>query len=531
MSKSNLLFTEKDIDILDENIDKIKEQVELIKDEMFKPPLDIKRKILSEVLNFVVERKRKIYGGYAINELIIMDGRGDPIYEDGTVNDIDFYTPDPINDILDLCDHLHKLDLGEVRCKEAVHAETYSIVVDNELYCDVSYVPKNIYNRMPFKTTEKGLLLIHPHFMWIDYLRMLTDPINSWFRIEKSYRRFHLIQKYYRFPQNLAGIDVGGSNPDLDTALHTVLAFLKDRQTTITMGFYAYNCFLEESGAVTGMSRTRKTNSKNGKSRQRTSDSTLQYLDVPYYEFISTNYKEDALELIEKLKESFPDKADAITYTEFYPFFQFTGFSVNIKCNGDIVAKIYSNAKRCFPYQDINCKYYSKNKQDHHDFGGKIRIGTFSLSLLYNLINIQRHRTNNEDELKELFYVMASHLLHMRNYYFDRTSKNILDNTIFKEMEINCVGKTVTPFMEKHMRIKQRKKEKKRYTFSYDPSVTLVKRPKLMFANSSGNPINNPKNLKLEPHVDSEDVDENSYDDSDNESESENTTEENNSQN
>ena len=519
MNKNNLLFTEKDIELLDNNIEKIKEEVELIKDEMFKPPLNIKRQILSEVLKFVVGKKRKIYGGFAVNELIIMDGRGDPIYDEGSVNDIDFYTPDPINDVIDLCDHLHKLELGDVRCREAVHAETYSIFVDGELYCDISYVPKNIYNRMPFKTTKNNLILIHPHFMWIDYLRMLTDPINSWFRIEKSYRRFQLIQQYYKFPQNLSGIDVGGSTSDLDIALYTVLAFLKGNDTTTTVGFYAYNCFLDESKAIAGMSRNKKSNSRNtnNDTRTRTSDATLKYLDVPYYEFVSTNYKEDSLNLINKLKESFPDNADAITYTEYYPFFQLTGFNVSIRCNGDIVAKIYSNAKRCLPYQDVKCKYYNKTPSDHHDFGGKIRIGTFSLTLLFNLINIQRHRTDNEDEMKELFYVMTSHLLHMRNYYFDRTNKNILDKTIFREMETKCIGKTMTPFMEKALRIEKRKKENRRYTFNYDPSMTLSKRPRLMFANSSGNPINNPKNLKLEDHVDSDDVDDDGFDDNDDE--------------
>jgi len=505
MSKSNLLFTEKDIELLDENIDRIKEEVELIKNEMFNPPMEIKRKILSEVLKFVVEKKRKIYGGFALNELIKMDGRGTPIYTDDSVNDIDFYTPDPINDAIDLSDRLHKLKLGNVKCMEAVHDETYSVKVDGEVYCDISYTPKNIYNRMPFKTSKDGLILIHPHFMWIDYLRMLTDPINSWFRIEKSYTRFQILQRYYQFPQNLSGIDVGDSTPDLDIALHNVLEFLKDRETTTTIGFYAYNCFLEESQAITGMARSKKSSSKNDRNRGRTSDATLKYIDVPYYEFISTNYKDDVLELIEKLKSSFPDKDDTITHVEYYPFFQYTGFSTNIYCNGDIVAKIHTNNKRCLPYHDIKSKFYSKIKADHHDFGGKIRIGTFSLTLLFNIVNLQKHRTNNEDDMKELSYVMTSHLLHMRNFYFDRTNKNILDETLFKEMEIKCIGKTLTTFMEKALRIEQRKKEGRRYTFNYDPSVTISKRPVLMFANSSGNPINNPKNLKLSDEDESDD--------------------------
>jgi hypothetical protein len=507
MSKSNLLFTEDDIELLDQNIDEIKERVELIKDQMFKPPIETKRQILNEVLNFVIDKKRKVYGGYALNELIILSGKGEPIYDEGTVNDIDIYTPYPINDAIDLSDHLHKLKLGEVRCKEAIHDETYSIFVDDELYCDISYVPKNIYNRMPFKTATSGLILIHPHFMWIDYLRMLTDPINSWFRIEKSYRRFQLLQRYYKFPQNLSGINSTDPTPDEETALNIVLMYLKDRDTTTTIGFYAYNRFLEESGASVrvggnrGGNKSRKKHKKAKATRTRTSDSTLKYLNVPYYEFVSTNYKEDTLNLINQLKEAFPDNENTITYEEYYPFFQFTGFSVNIYCNGNIIAKIYSNSKRCLPYQDVECKFYNKNISDHHSLGGSIRIGTFSLTLLYNLINIQKYRTINDEESKELFYMMTSHMIHMRNFFLDKTGKNILDDTLFREMEIKCIGETLTPFMEKRLRIEQRKKEKKRYTFNYDPNIPLLKRPKLVFANSSGNAINNPKNLKLQDYV------------------------------
>lgn len=493
MSKSNLLFKDSDVDILDQHIDDIKEKVELIRADMFKSPIsdEDKLRVLDVIINFTIKKQRKVYGGYAINELILLDGNEEPIYEPNTVHDIDFYSPDPINDVMDICDELHKLNIGEVIGKEAIHAQTYSITVADELFCDVSYVPNNIYHRMPFKTSKQGIYVIHPHFMWIDYLRILTDPINSWFRVEKSYRRFSIVQKLFKFPMNLTGIDIGGSTPEIDLSLTTILNFLKNRETTITVGFYAYNYFLDQSKAHRVQSRGR------GGQRTRTSKSTLKFLDVPYYEFISTDYKKDTLELLQRLRDAFPDKAETITHTEQYPFMEYTGYSTNIYCNGDIVAKIYDHNKRCTPYQDVGCKVYAKDIKKHQDTGCKVRLGTFTLTLLYNIVNIQRYRVNKDNQSKELFYAITSHLLHMRNHYFESTGKHLLDETPFKEMEINCAGKTLTPFMEKKLRILKNKKANRRYTFKYDPSVPISKRPKFVFLNSSGNKINNDKNLKL----------------------------------
>ena len=33
--------------------------------------------------------------------------------------------------------------------------------------------------------------------MYIDYLRMITDPINNYWRLEKIFEKFYLLQKYY----------------------------------------------------------------------------------------------------------------------------------------------------------------------------------------------------------------------------------------------------------------------------------------------------------------------------------------------
>ena len=98
------------------------------------------------------------------------------------------YTSKQVDSCAELCNILFDKGFKYVVGKDAIHKETYKLTVNLIDYCDITYVPKNIYNRMPFKEIN-GFNLIEPSFMTIDYLRMLSDPINSYWRIEKSFKR------------------------------------------------------------------------------------------------------------------------------------------------------------------------------------------------------------------------------------------------------------------------------------------------------------------------------------------------------
>jgi hypothetical protein len=63
------------------------------------------------------------------------------------------------------------------------------------------------------------------------------------------------------------------------------------------------------------------------------------------------------------------------------------------------------------------------------------------------------------------------------------------------------LGKPITPQYEKQLLIESRKRQNKRYKFSYDPSENVREDYNYVFANSSGNPINNVRNLKLQKDV------------------------------
>mgnify|MGYP000256355239 CR=1 FL=1 len=50
-----------------------------------------------------------------------------------------------------------------------------------------------------------------------------------------------------------------------------------------------------------------------------------------------------------------------IEHKEYFPFFQFTGYSVEILLDGDIIATIYSHNGKCLPFQSVDFYEFSLN--------------------------------------------------------------------------------------------------------------------------------------------------------------------------
>lgn len=467
------MYKPQDVELLVKNWDSIMENVEQQKYKLLEPTFEEMMEIHEIILDFLRKNKRKLYGGYALNLLVKMKNPNDAIYKPNKIPDIDFYSFDPMTDLIKLCNILQEKKFKYVVGREALHQETYSISVNQITYCDISYVPKMIYDRMPF-IIEQGLTLIHPHFMMIDYLRMMTDPLISYWRFDndlKSFRRYVLLQKHYPFPTNTGPVENFKLSSSVNSALSTIFKFVCNNKTVMVIGFYAYNYF-----AMTAKMKGVDT------------------VSIPYFEMISTDYRNDALSLIDKLKLNVTINKDGINHTEYYPFFQFTGHSVDIYLENEIIARIYNNNNKCIPYLEVPAYDFIENVPTKN----VIRLGTYSVVILYGLITIMKARTNKDDYTKNLYYSIVSQLINMRNYYLEKTKKTFLDDTVFKEFVVNCMGDAISPDRQRKLLIESRKRKNKKYTFIYEPADGL-KEPesKYIFANSSGNYINNPRNLKL----------------------------------
>lgn len=490
------LYTETDSQLFTEKVDDIIKNAEAYSLQHVHPTKDLIREIFMIVKNFVIEKERKVYGGFALNMLIKNVAPDDKIYDDDNPKawDVDFYSPDPISDAKELANRLASKGMHHVMAREALHNETYTVFAETENCADMSYVPRNIYNRIPF-TKINGMNVTNPHFLMIDYFRVLTDPLTSFssHRLEKTFMRLCKMIKHFPLPHSTSSIDIVPPDKELDVAFHKVHEFLTNKETTIVVGMYAYNHLIKESEIKE--SYKTKTNKQGRANTKQDTDEYIDYVDVNYYEVISTQYKQDARDLILSLKKLFPDR---ITHQENYPFFQYLGYNVNIYFDNEVICKMYHYNSRCTPFFDVPALYF-KNKS-YDELPGKIRIGSFALLLMYSLIDVMKARTDNDINTKNLYYTLISHMIDMKNYYFKKTNKTIFDDSLFQEFIIRCTGSMMSPTMEKQIRIEKKRKAGKKFSWSYNPEneKDVESEAKYIFMNSSGNPIKNEKNMKID---------------------------------
>lgn len=473
------IYNKKDIQLLKDNIDTLLLKVDKKTAESVEPKKTEQDKVVKIVKNFIKEKNRKIYGGYALNQILTNKNPKDAIYSEYQAPDIDFYSPEPLTDLIELVNILHAEGFKNVSGSEAQHKETYSIFVNLHNYVDISYVPNKIYNRMPFIEIN-NIKYIGPFFIMIDMFRMFTDPLLSSRLWTKALSRLPTLQKYYPIKhinaplKNIPTIPKNNKN-DIKQLLKTTFNFLKNNKSTITIGWYAYNYFVKIS---------------------QIKNQNIKQIEIPYYEFISTDYVNDAKKLIKLLKDKHPSFADKIGTIEYYPFFQLTGFSVAITFNSVVIAKIYDYNHRCTPF--INVKAISFENSDNND-KDMINLASFTFVFLMSMIDIIKYRTDKLDKQMHLHRTILSHLLSMKKYYLKTNNKTILDDTVFKDFIVECEGEIKTLFREKVERIQKNKELKRPYVFKYEPANNKKRTtaPVFSFANSAGTAIRNEKNLKI----------------------------------
>jgi hypothetical protein len=474
------IYSKEDVSLFNENLDKIIKEADNLRLSTIDPKLDTLWGIINTVKDFIIEKERKLYGGFALNLLLEMkNATEDLIYDKNDVEkwDLDFYSPSPIEDAIEIANRLNVKGYSHVRVIDAQHEETYKIYAETIDCADISYVPKNIYNRMPFHKYDR-FNIVGPFFMMIDMFRVFSDPMTSYFRLEKSFNRFVILEKYFPIPTITKIVKIAPPDEYLNIAIEYVHNFLTNNSTCVVVGMYAYNHMIKESNMI---------------------NSNTNYVDLNYYEAISIQFIKDATDLILGLKERFRYISDdIISHEEYYPFFQYWGRNYVIKCNGYIICRLFNHNKRCIPYNIVNALFFTDGKYEERK--GKINIGSFSIQMLYCLINVMYARTRNDNESRELYYLLMSKMMQMKKYHRQKTQKSILMESLFQEFIMKCLGETFSPRMDKELRVERKKKEGKKYSFRYDPSSEKDREREVnyRFKNSSGNKINNENNLKLD---------------------------------
>ena len=419
--------------------------------------------IIGIILKFVSDNKLKVYGGYAHNKVISNKKPSDAFYSEQDVPDIDVMSPSPIQHMVQICDILEEKGFPGVVGKEAIHEGTYRVYVRDYNALDLSYVPTNIFNSVPFIKID-NINYIHPQFAMLDLLKMITEPNYSSWRWEKTVPRLYLLQHHfpiYKSKKSLEQIITHKKN--VDKELNIIFNYLKNKDDVMLLGDYVYNKYVD-------LTKIKKHNN------------LIEPVDITHYEFIATKYTKTVLEILDLLKKQNKN----VKIVEYYPYFNLTDFSIKIYCDNELVAVIYGNNSRCVPVKKLEI-----DKKNY------VTVGCFDFVYLSLLINSFRMKTINDIQKKMYYTIQSQNIVEMRNYYFEKNNKNLLDNTLFQSFldETTCIGPAVDTLQEAKDKRKQRKQEGKRPLFIYKPVKELT--TVWTFKNSSGNAINNQKNKKI----------------------------------
>lgn len=462
------IYNEKQYLILKENIPLIEKEAKIKRLELLEPDKKERQQIKKVILEYIQENKKIIYGGENLNMLLIAKDKKEAIYDESDISDIEFYSTNPIVDLINLCDILHNLNFKYVVGKEAQHHETYTIIVNYEKYADITYMSQNLYDKMSTVTID-NLILASPEFITIDYFRQINDPITSYWRLSKFAERYYKLQKLYPFKYdfnkntpNMSDIGVGNNKQkeEVKKYIDMIFKFLLNKKSAMVMGFYAYEYYVNK-GKIPNIK------------------------DIPYLEIISTNYHRDIFNIMELIDITHKDSK--LNVIEYYPFFQFTGRHATIYYEDVPIIYIYHSNHKCIQNHGENIKEYKK----------KINIVSYTTLAMYIMISREYSLINNKENMVNIHKYMLYNLYKQRNKYLSDNNKDILDNTIYKEYDISCYGNTIDPPRLFREKIEKRKAARKPYVFQYDPKNKKNVDLNYKFANTTGTRINKEANIQI----------------------------------
>jgi len=375
----------------------------------------------------------------ALNLVISNNSKNkESIYSENDFADIEFYSPNPLHDTIHLCDFLNSKDIP-TNASEGVHDNTFKIFCHYYNVCDITFMPEEINNILPFVKIQ-NVKVIDPKFMFIDILRQLNDPMTSYLlKLEKTFSRTLKLLTYtsITFSQTKLKFNITNS-----TNIYKIIECFTNLPV-IYFDTLAYNCYAKESGFTE--------------------------LPIVYLRCFLEDYTNNLSGVISQLKDYFKEE---LTYKEYYPFYEYLDRHVTIFLDKVPIISIYGTNKKCIPYVETSI------------INNKIRITSYFGSLLYLLILIFReefeytyYKSNSLLNLLNFTKYQFNNLLQMRKKYMTIHKYSLLlddeSNTkiksIFVLFPLTCLDKIVDPLIENITKMKQRFINKQKVKFRYEP--------------------------------------------------------------
>ena len=480
-------YTNDDYDNVMEKLPEIMREAELKSANSLEPKLSEKREIMKFIRQFIREKGRKVYGGTAINDLIKAKNQDDGIYDEDFFSDIEFYSPTPVVDLIELTNAIYKAGYKNPEGAEAQHEGTYKVFVNYAPeYCDITYVPAHIYYGIKTIVVD-GINYVDPHFIWIDQLRIFNDPLTSSRLWMKTFEREYKLLNYYPLEHYDKRINIPAVPKDIYDYQQLVkkefLLSSKIVGNVIHSGFEAYNFYIKTAQSDPDVDKMARVADKN-------INFNALLANVPFIDIVATEYRDTVLKLYAFLKENV-ESPDALTTKEYFPLFQFRGYSIMFLYNDVPIIRVIDSNNMCIP------NFYLKS-------GAK--MCTFQYILMSMLINKFKAHLDKDKEMYFNYAIAISNLIKVRNYYLNSKNLTVVDKSPFAQFKISCSGKSMSFERQARLRRQKRIDAGKMIVFRYKPEDFFKKSEaeqaafdptKFIFPNTSGNIIIKETNLRF----------------------------------
>ena len=154
------------------------------------------KKIIKILEDYLKVKKVICYGGTAINNILPKDAQ---FYDrDLEVPDYDFYSPNAMDDAIELANLYADAGYTEVEAKAGVHHGTYKVYVNYLGVADITQLDDPIFSEL-YKESLRfgGVRYASPDFLRMGMYLELSRPNGDVSRWEKVHKRLNLLNKYY----------------------------------------------------------------------------------------------------------------------------------------------------------------------------------------------------------------------------------------------------------------------------------------------------------------------------------------------
>ena len=113
------IFRHEDIISINKNIDTIIKEANIYSKNILEPTISEFKQVKKIILEYIIEKKRVIYGGFAVDIYIKSKNINDKIYDDNDFKDVEFYSFEPLVDLKNICDILYEKNFKDVMGRQA----------------------------------------------------------------------------------------------------------------------------------------------------------------------------------------------------------------------------------------------------------------------------------------------------------------------------------------------------------------------------------------------------------------------------